>query len=259
MTAQEMKKGSRKQVQGKPVLVFEPNPMIRKIARTMLKSLGYDVTNTERLDDVFEKATRGTWRAVLFSVDLEGEDPGTRLQELSKILDQPETTIIPTTSLGRQDLFESTTPKGLTSILSYPARVEDLQNCLQDDSPAAPIIGDTPTIDNHMLSSIRELSEGDEEDFLNSIIDIFFERVPILLQEIRDALQAKDAHKFERSSHSLKGSCGNMGAASMMKLCEHLEARGREDQLAGVEPLLLCLEEIYTEVREILDKDWRVS
>ena len=114
---------------------------------------------------------------------------------------------------------------------------------------------DHPVLDEKKLQSIKDLGDGDD-DFFQELTDLFFERVPILLGEIEEALKNKDAHKFERSSHALKGTSGNLGAMRMMKICEHLETMGRNGTIDGLEGLFQDLRNIYPDVQDTLKSKW---
>ncbi len=110
-------------------------------------------------------------------------------------------------------------------------------------------------IDERKLQSIKDLGEGDDSFFIE-LTDLFFERVPTLLQEIRDALDNKNAYKLERSSHALKGTSGNLGAIRMMKICEYLETMGREQTIDGLDFLVDDLHHIYPEVEKVIRSEW---
>lgn len=102
-------------------------------------------------------------------------------------------------------------------------------------------------LDEEKLQSIRDLTEvGDEEDFLSSIIHMFFERTPQLLDEIHQSISLKSAAALEYSAHSLKGSAGNIGAYPLMKVCEQLEERGRVRDFSDVAELQNELEDLFS-------------
>lgn len=112
-----------------------------------------------------------------------------------------------------------------------------------------------PILEAEKIQSIIDLADGDDE-FLKELTDLFFERAPILLGEIKGAYEGKDAKKFERSSHALKGTSGNLGAMKMMKICETLERMGRENELPEGEELISELEELYKTTEKELKNNW---
>jgi len=101
-------------------------------------------------------------------------------------------------------------------------------------------------LDESKLQSIRDLTEvGDEEDFLTSLIHMFFERTPQLLEEIHQGISANNSKILEYSAHALKGTAGNIGAYPLMKVCEQLEERGRLRDFSDVMELQNELEDLF--------------
>jgi len=56
--------------------------------------------------------------------------------------------------------------------------------------------------------------EGDNRLF-KGIVAIFVRNVPPLMERLRDALEANDAHQVKMLSHSLKGSASMIGAHTL--------------------------------------------
>ena len=110
-----------------------------------------------------------------------------------------------------------------------------------------------PILDSNKIQSIKDLGEGDDEFFIQ-LIDLFFERVPTLIGEIKEALKSKNSHKLERSSHALKGSSGNLGAMKLMQIAEILENKGRSSEWSGVELLVEDLAYLYPLTKQSLEE-----
>jgi two-component system sensor histidine kinase/response regulator len=114
-----------------------------------------------------------------------------------------------------------------------------------------------PLIDAAKLQSIKNLADpDDEDDFFGDLLAIFFERVPVLLAEISLAISNKDSLKIERSAHALKGTAGNLGALSLMKLAEQLEEMGSAGDIARAPGHLADLERIYPLTKKELESKW---
>ena len=67
-----------------------------------------------------------------------------------------------------------------------------------------------------------ERVEGDEE-LLQELIELFFEQSPGLLSEVARAIEAKNAKVLQRSTHSLRGSAGNLAAENAQDAAAKLE------------------------------------
>jgi HPt (histidine-containing phosphotransfer) domain-containing protein len=60
-------------------------------------------------------------------------------------------------------------------------------------------------------------------------------------------------------SHSLKSSCGNLGAARMTAICARLETIGRAGSVVGAAELVRELEEEFLRVRLALEAEKQKS
>jgi HPt (histidine-containing phosphotransfer) domain-containing protein len=83
-------------------------------------------------------------------------------------------------------------------------------------------------IDKATFGELKELSGA---DFINELIDAFLEDGPNMIQNMRAALEAKDAESFRRNAHSLKSNANTFGAAQLGTLAKELEVMGRENNL----------------------------
>ena len=74
----------------------------------------------------------------------------------------------------------------------------------------------------------KQLQEAAGADFVRDLIGTFLEEAPRMMNDLRAALEARDADKFRRAAHSLKSNSLAFGASA-------LAAIAREHELAGVE------------------------
>ncbi len=87
---------------------------------------------------------------------------------------------------------------------------------------------DTPVLDREALMD----RVGGDVEFLQEIAGLFQEDCPKLMEEIRAAVSAGDAHGLERAAHTLKGSVSNFGAEAARAAALRLESMGRAGDLA---------------------------
>jgi HPt (histidine-containing phosphotransfer) domain-containing protein len=110
---------------------------------------------------------------------------------------------------------------------------------------------DSPVLDPEAISSLRELSPGDDT-FLKEIIQIFLEDTPARINDARVTLAAGDAVAFIRAAHTIKGSCGNLGAERLRRTAERIEHGARKNGLVGLENAVAELEAEFASVRTAL-------
>jgi HPt (histidine-containing phosphotransfer) domain-containing protein len=89
-------------------------------------------------------------------------------------------------------------------------------------------------LDIGMLESLQEL--GDE--FHDELLQMFEEEFEPRLQKIREAIENKDPRMLAEYGHSLKGSCGAIGALELRLLAFELEKLGKDERF----PNLNCLD-----------------
>ncbi len=109
------------------------------------------------------------------------------------------------------------------------------------------------SIDRGVLECSRQLEVPDGRGLPEKVLTLYLADSLKHMERIRDGLEAKDAGSVRRSSHSLKSSSGNVGAAGLSEICRKIE----EAASAGVPPaagdfLIDKLEEECRWVREEL-------
>ena len=78
----------------------------------------------------------------------------------------------------------------------------------------------TPAIDRATFEALKQTTGA---EFVLELIDTFLEESPSMLNELRDALAAKDADKFRRAAHSLKSNSNTFGALTLGAMARELE------------------------------------
>jgi histidine phosphotransfer protein HptB len=101
---------------------------------------------------------------------------------------------------------------------------------------------DRSAIDN-LLSSI-----GGDRDFLNELIDTYFDDVPVLFLQLEAALTGGDAAAFQRAAHSIKSNSATFGATTLSNIARQLEGRGKAGDLSAVHGLL---DEVASEYKRV--------
>ncbi len=126
----------------------------------------------------------------------------------------------------------------------------------QTDSAAASEGGGiTDPVDQSVLAGLRELQEEGEPDILAELCELFLEDVPTQLEALREAAEGGDASSVEQVAHTLKGSCGNMGALKMSNICAELQDIGHSEELSRAIVLVERLGAEFGQVRPALEDE----
>lgn len=95
-----------------------------------------------------------------------------------------------------------------------------------------------PVLDPDVIEGLRSLESDGEPGLLVELVDLFLSDTPPRMRNLEVALKSGDARTVEEIAHSLKSSCGNLGAASLSALFREIEALGRGRQLDSVPSLV---------------------
>lgn len=110
-------------------------------------------------------------------------------------------------------------------------------------------------INPKVIGELRALQGSGSPVCLVEIIDLFLKEAALHVSTLRGSLEARDARSFERSAHTLKGSCGNLGAQAMSRICVDLQAAGRAADWGRAAEILPGLEEEFRTVRMELESE----
>ncbi len=83
---------------------------------------------------------------------------------------------------------------------------------------------------NFDLSALREAA-GEDEDLVWTLINIFREECPGLIDNIEQAIRGCQPQQLHEAAHKLKGTLGNMGAMAALDQAVALEAMGKNEDM----------------------------
>lgn len=106
----------------------------------------------------------------------------------------------------------------------------------------------TDILNRETLNSLRELGD----DFFLELIETFLDSSQTQMEALRKAIGEKSAPGIEAAAHSLKGSCYGQGAEELGLLCKKMEAKGRENDLTDIAPLIRDIEASLDRTHEAL-------
>ena len=238
----------------------------------MLERLGYKADVAANGLEALEALSRISYRAVLMDVQMPEMDGYEATSELRRREGSARhTPIIAMTANAMQSDREKALEAGMDDYVSKPVKAEELEAVLKrwvlertkemQEEEAVSVLEETSESsaaqeedppDHSVLESLRELQEEGEPNILAKLVELFLSDVPPQLAALREAVEAGDAHSVERIAHTLKGSCGNMGAAPMAALCEELQEVSTSENLARTAGLLGRLEAEFGRVRSAL-------
>ena len=99
-------------------------------------------------------------------------------------------------------------------------------------------------MDPKVVSALRDVMEGGFADLLDTFLSDSEERIG----QLHSTCEAGD---LTLVAHSFKGSSSNMGAIRLAHLCGLLEERVQKKQLAGIQELVIKIDDEYQMVRRL--------
>ncbi|MDQ3302653.1 MAG: response regulator [Actinomycetota bacterium] len=255
------------------ILVAEDNQVNQKVAAKMLERLGYRADVAANGLEAVDALSRIPYSAVLMDVQMPEMDGYEATKEIRRREEGQEdrTPIIAMTANAMQGDRERALEEGMDDYVSKPVKLEELGAILErwisrdegeekpDDTPALESSDTSATpngsVDHSKLEDLRELQEEGEPDILEELVEIFLGDAPRQLETLREATETVDARSVKRIAHTLKGSCGNMGAVRMAALCGELEAIGHSEDLGAAPAHIFRLEEEFGRVRAAFEQE----
>jgi len=108
-----------------------------------------------------------------------------------------------------------------------------------------------PAINPKVIGELRALQGVSVVE----IIDLFLQEAAAHLSVLHSTLAARDGQSLGRSAATLKGSCGNLGAQAMSRICVDLQTSGRSGKWDRAAELLKGLDEEFRAVRGELEAE----
>jgi two-component system, sensor histidine kinase and response regulator len=264
------------------VLMAEDNGVNQFVARNMLKSLGCEFDIVPNGADALAAAQRGGYDLLLMDCQMPVMDgyEATRRIRLweNEARERTSGTRLPIVALtanalvGDADLCREA---GMDDYLAKPYTRQQLGALmarwlpphLVQGSADAPLSRPAPltdraaiepptadaALDPKALAAIRELDDG-EGAILAEVVGIFFDEAPRHLQALQAAHRSLDGAELARAAHAFKSASGNVGAASVVRLCREIEQIGRSGKTADALPLLQQIEQQVRIVKPLLQQ-----
>ena len=102
------------------------------------------------------------------------------------------------------------------------------------------------------LPTFEALKEAMGEDYIDELLQAFFDETPQLLAHLKQAFAKKDSEAFRLAAHSIKSTSNSFGALKFGELAKELEMIGREGKLDGSYGKVEALTTSYESVRQAL-------
>lgn len=238
------------------ILVAEDNAVNQKVALLFLQKLGYraDVVSNGR--EAIAAVERLPYDVVLMDVQMPEIDG---LEATRAILARPSSTphpqIIAMTAHAISGDRERCLEAGMVDYVNKPVELVTLRGALLRAASKlrkSPSITPIPHVElpapdvrlfaPERVESLRQLSELTGDDILADLRQALDEDCKKSIAALHEAISNGDSKKLERTAHSFKSTCANVGGERVAALCQRLEHRGNNGIIDDATQLVSSIE-----------------
>jgi signal transduction histidine kinase/DNA-binding response OmpR family regulator len=251
------------------ILIVEDNRTNQKLALRILERLGYKASIAGNGVEAITALEVQPYDVILMDVHMPEMDGLEATRIIRQRWAEKGPYIIAMTANVIAGAREACLDAGMNDYLSKPIHVQSLIDRLRLSKPqaqngqdaaaegareraGAPAGHDKKTIlKQEALTELIEMMGGTE--LLVELIDIFLkEESPLMLAQMREALQEEDGSKLHLAAHTLKSNSAQFGALTLSKLCKKLEVMGKTGMFNEASRIVARAEREYEKVKEAL-------
>ena len=243
------------------ILVAEDNVVNQQVALKILEKLGYRADAVANGLEVLRALETIPYDLVLMDCQMPEMDG----YEATRAIRNPETAvlnhgipIVAMTANAMQGDREQCLEAGMDDYVSKPISPSELDDAIErnlggkvDATPDATSTTESPDRSVFNRDAFLERMLADEA-ICRQVLAVFIEAIPAQRNELRQALEDRDAALVQRLAHSLKGACANISAELTGDTAGELETAAASGKLKNTGPLVDRLEERLDELVAVL-------
>jgi CheY-like chemotaxis protein len=233
------------------ILLAEDNTINQKLALSMLRKQGHQVTLASTGREALDAFRRGDFEVILMDVQMPQMD-GLEATEAIRRDEQRTGTHVPIIAMTAHAMKgdrEWCLGAGMDDYLSKPIRAQQLNELLSNlfvkSPPHRPAAIPAEQGPNDQLVNWEEALEyagGDREFLTTTVLPTFVRLAPDMLEEVRRAAAERQLKALERAAHTLKGAASSVACPEVTRAAEALEMSAAHADFDEVDRQLAALE-----------------
>ncbi len=240
------------------VLLAEDNLVNQRLAIRLLEKQGHAVEAVPNGRAAVEAVERQAFDVVLMDVQMpvmDGMEATARVRRREEGTGR-RTPIIALTAHAMKGDRERCLAAGMDGYLAKPIHADELAQALAGVAAGSAVAGAAPEEAPPTAKAFDEAAalarlDGDHE-LLRDVAGMFVADAPRMVEAVRAAVSAGDAHALHVAAHALKGSASTFVARGLVEAAWALEQMGRRAELGGAAAALTALEAEATRLRQAL-------
>lgn len=242
------------------LLLAEDNLTNQAVALGVLEQEGYDVTVANNGKDAVEAHANGAFDLILMDChmpEMDGFEATTRIRDRERRLNTIRVPIIALTANAMKQDRDECLNAGMDDHLPKPygrLQMRDMLNRWMPKRAQAPTVvqqialsvlaSPTGVLNREVLDQLTSLQTSEKPDFVAHVINLYLVESPKLIEKLKLAADAADVTGIASAAHTLKSSSANLGATTLTRLCDDIQASART---AGTNEASKLVERVETE------------
>lgn len=253
-------------LRNKRVLLVDDDPINRSVELSMLKRMGVladSVTNGR--EAVTKVTTESDYDLILMDCQMpfmDGYQATHEIRNYERVSGLKSVPIIAVTANALANDEGKCLDSGMNDYISKPMQFNDLARKLMqwlatgeslggaNSEPAAAVLSNVAIVDcqSERLWSQEQalLHTGGDEVLLCEVISLFHERYPVLMAELKSAIENQDAADLMASAHIFKSNLAYFASTDAVALISELEQAGKDNRFSGLSLVYQQLAELVS-------------
>lgn len=234
------------------ILLAEDSRTSQQLAMLILEDEGHSVEVADNGLVAVEKFASSSFDLILMDVqmpEMDGLEATTRIREHEQSTDS-RTLIIAMTADESPGDRDRCLESGMDDYISKPLDMNELAEAL------ARAKSNGSNNDKQSVSNQREASSSEpmidwvsalefvsgHQSILDTVVEAAIEEGPILLDQLRQAIESSDFDVIHRTAHTIKGAYRTFNPVPLIEVAEQIESLARSESLDQIAPLFSKLE-----------------
>ncbi|MCC7342683.1 MAG: response regulator [Bryobacterales bacterium] len=249
------------------ILIAEDHPVNQRVIQGMVEKLGLSADVVSNGLEAVHAACHGSYAAILMDCQMPDMDGIEATRFIRGTEDRiGRVPIVAVTAFGHEEDRARCFEAGVDEFMVKPIRIEALAQVLaqwapvamKPESPASPAAPDPRDHTRRDLEqAINRLSADLDAELVHEVVALFLEDTRVRIDEIRKLSTTVERSQLRNAAHRIKGSCGSLGAVTLMNACERLENLAQNGSREEVEVTIDQVAELFDGIvpllREFLD------
>lgn len=248
----------------KKILLVEDNVINQQVAVATLQRCGCMVDVANNGKEAVERFKASKYDMIFMDCqmpELDGFQATKIIREYENSHNKKPTPIIALTANALESDRSACLEAGMDDFMVKPIRLRMLSELFNHFSLTGSelITAEVAQLDEENEQShinqavLTELKKLLDQDQFHNVLNLFFEHTEERIEQLQQAIKDNNLEQIESYSHSMKGSCANMGASALSNICNKILQAARKGYIPeSISDMLSEIKKEYAVVKNYL-------